>query len=204
MMRCDGQLIASKLDWDARQCRRCCWHACTLGGAGRNWRGRRQETVRGEGGDGVCSRVGLWQVIDCLSFSDGMLRRRDTLTSCVLPIARMWADGHKVPHANLPCLRPRTRCGLLMHARDAYGRGLLVVWLESGPMRVVSCHVSRFVSELAELPHASGAGRTRPTPSTPRSHSLYSPCRTCAPCARRIRRLHPMPSPHTTPAALAH
>jgi len=36
------------------------------------------------------------QVIDSLTFSDGLLGRHDTLTSAVLPIARIWADGHTV------------------------------------------------------------------------------------------------------------
>lgn len=35
------------------------------------------------------------QVIDCLTFSDGELGRRDTLTSTVLPVARIWSDGHQ-------------------------------------------------------------------------------------------------------------
>ena len=34
------------------------------------------------------------QVIDCLSFSDGLLGRRDTISSAILPIARIWTDGH--------------------------------------------------------------------------------------------------------------
>jgi ankyrin repeat protein len=34
------------------------------------------------------------QVIDSLSFGDGLLQRRDTISSASLPIARVWMDGH--------------------------------------------------------------------------------------------------------------